>query len=289
MTATTVNEVKLDVFEGPLDLLLYLIKRNDLNIYDIPISRITSEYLGMMDVLQDLDLNLAGDYLVMAATLMQIKAKTLLPAPVSALEEDEDPRANLVDRLLEYQRFKEASRHLEQKLIAAKDVHFRGMPVLNDADYSMEASLFDLLDAFRDVLKNLKPRVREIESDDVPIEVKIKDVLAFLAARPFATFKEILTRETTRRGLIITFLAVLELIRLRQIAARQTESFGDIRVYHVNALPRELASEPMAQEREAVPAGPLPEEGHSLPRSEEETKANPTAEENHAQVLAEGN
>ncbi|MBK8576407.1 MAG: segregation/condensation protein A [Elusimicrobia bacterium] len=184
MTTTAVNEVKLDVFEGPLDLLLYLIKRSDLNIHDIPISRITSEYLGMLDVLKDLNLNLAGDYLVMAATLMQIKAKCLLPAPVSALEEEEDPRANLVDRLLEYQRFKEASRHLEQKLIASKDVHFRGSPLLNDTDYTMEASLFDLLDAFRDVLKNLKPRVREIENDDVPIEVKIKDVLAFLASRP---------------------------------------------------------------------------------------------------------
>jgi len=259
MTATAVNEVNLDVFEGPLDLLLYLIKRSDLNIHDIPISRITSEYLGMLDLLKDLNLNLAGDYLVMAATLMQIKAKSLLPVPASLAEEEEDPRANLVNRLLEYQRFKEASRHLEQKLIASKDVHFRGAPVLNDTDYTMEASLFDLLDAFRDVLKNLKPRVREIESDDVPIEVKIKDVLAFLASRPFATFKEILTRETTRRGLIITFLAVLELIRLRQIAARQTESFGDIRVYHVNALPKELETEPVATEGEVVPAGPLPE------------------------------
>jgi segregation and condensation protein A len=259
MTVSAVNEVNLDVFEGPLDLLLYLIKRSDLNIHDIPISHITSEYLGMLDILKDLNLNLAGDYLVMAATLMQIKAKSLLPVPASLAEEEEDPRANLVDRLLEYQRFKEASRHLEQKLIASKDVHFRGSPVLNDTDFTMEASLFDLLDAFRDVLKNLKPRVREIESDDVPIEVKIKDVLAFLASRPFATFKEILTRETTRRGLIITFLAVLELIRLRQIAARQTESFGDIRVYHVNALPHELESEPVATEGEVVPAGPLPD------------------------------
>lgn len=257
MTTTAVNEVKLDVFEGPLDLLLFLIKRNDLNIYDIPIARITSDYLGMVDLIKDLNLNLAGDYLVMAATLLQVKAKSLLPTPAAATEEDEDPRESLVNRLLEYQRFKEASRHLEQKLMASKDVHFRGSPLLNDTDYTMEASLFDLLDAFRDVLKNLKPRVREIENDDMPIEVKIRDVLAFLAARPFATFKEILTRETTRRGLIITFLAVLELIRLRQIAARQTESFGDIRVYHVNALPRELESEPVAEEREEVPAAPL--------------------------------
>ncbi|MBL0057963.1 MAG: segregation/condensation protein A [Elusimicrobia bacterium] len=259
MTANAVNEVKLEVFEGPLDLLLYLIKKNDLNIYDIPISQITAEYLGMMDVLKDLDLNLAGEFLVMAATLMQIKARTLLPAPSSAAEEEEDPRANLVERLLEYQRFKEAARHLEQKLQTSKDVHYRGSPHFNDTDFTMEASLFDLLDAFRDVLKNLKPRVREIESDDVPIEVKIKDVLAFLASRPFATFKEILQREATRRGLIITFLAVLELIRLRQIAARQTESFGEIRVYHSHSLPQELAEDPVAQEPVPAPAAPLPE------------------------------
>lgn len=269
MTETTTNDVKLDVFEGPLDLLLYLIKKNDLDIYDIPISRITSEYLGVLDLLKDLDLNLAGEYLVMAATLMQIKAKSLLPVPPSAAEE-EDPRTDLVHRLLEYQRFKEVSRHLEQKLIAAKDVHFRGPPILNEIDYTMEASLFDLLDAFRDVLKNLKPRVREIETEDIPIEVKIKDVLAFLASRPFATFKEILTRESTRRGLIITFLAVLELIRLRQIAARQTESFGDIRVYHVNALPQELENESVVEEQVPVPAGPLHDqsEGVSAPLSE---------------------
>lgn len=263
MTETTMNEVKLDVFEGPLDLLLYLIKKNDLDIYDIPISRITSEYLGVLDLLKDMDLNLAGEYLVMAATLMQIKAKSLLPAPPSDAEE-EDPRTDLVHRLLEYQRFKEVSRHLEQKLQSAKDVHFRGSPVLNDIDYTMEASLFDLLDAFRDVLKNLKPRFREIDTDDIPIEVKIKDVLAFLASRPFATFKEILQRESTRRGLIITFLAVLELIRLRQIAARQTESFGDIRVYHANALPSELQTEPVAQEPETVPVGPLPDNPESF-------------------------
>ena len=258
MTAT-INDVKLDVFEGPLDLLLFLIKRSDLDIYDIPISKITSEYLALLDLMKDLDLNLAGDYLVMAATLMQIKAKTLLPRPASGADEEEDPRADLVTRLLEYQRFKEASRHLEQKMIAAKDVHFRGAPVLNEDDCTLEASLFDLLDAFRDVLKNMKPRVREIESDDVPIEVKIKDVLAFLTSRPFATFKEILTRETSRRGLIITFLAILELIRLRQIAARQTESFGDIRVYHVNALPVELAVEPVTVELDVRPAAALPD------------------------------
>jgi len=259
MNTVGVNHVSLEVFEGPLDLLLYLIKKNDLNIHDIPIAKITSDYIAVLDALQELDLSLAGEFLVMAATLMQIKARSLLPAPARLGEEEEDPRATLVHRLLEYQRFKEASRHLEQKLHAAKDVHYRGTPILGDADYTMEASLFDLLDAFRDVLKNLKPRVREIEFDDVPIEVKIKELLAWLADRPFSTFRDILLRETSRRGLIVTFLAVLELIRLRQIVARQTDSFGDIRVYRMEALPKDLETETVSSEPEPVPAAPLAE------------------------------
>lgn len=260
MTMSAAHEVKLDVFEGPLDLLLYLIKKNDLNIHDIPLSRITADYVAVIDLMKDLNLNAAGEFLVMAATLMQIKARSLLPAPTAEAEEENDPRANLVQRLLEYQRYKEAAKHLEQKLASHKDVHYRGTPHLSDGDYTMEASLFDLLDAFRDVLQNLKPRVREIESEDVPIEVKIKDILGYLGDRPYATFKEILLRERTRRALIVTFLAVLELIRLRQIVARQMESFGDIRVYRAESLPRELAVEAAPVEAEPTPAAPLAEE-----------------------------
>lgn len=256
---TAGNNVKLDVFEGPLDLLLYLIKKNDLNIHDIPLSQITNDFLQYLGLLKDLNLNIAGEFLVMAATLMQIKARTLLPAPSRDEEETVDPRADLVHRLLEYQRFKEASRHLEGRLHATKDIHFRGAPTFGETDYTMDASLFDLLDAFRDVLKNLRPRVREIESEDVPIEVKITDVLAFLSGRPYATFREILERETTRRGLIITFLAILELIRLKEIAARQSEAFAEIRVYRRDALPENLETEGAAPEPEPAPAAPLPE------------------------------
>jgi segregation and condensation protein A len=219
----------------------------------------------MLDALKELNLNVAGEFLVMVATLMQIKARSLLPAPSTSGDEEEDPRANLIHRLLEYQRFKEASRHLEQKLQSAKDVHYRGAPLFGEADTTTEASLFDLLDAFRDVLKNLRPRVREIETDEVPIEVKIKEILEYLAGRPFVAFKEILQRETTRRGLIITFLAVLELIRLRQIAARQPESFGEIRVYRVESLPDDMEAEPEAREGEPVPNAPLPDDTAAPP------------------------
>ena len=252
---------KVDVYEGPFDLLLHLIKKEDLNVFDIPIARITGEYLAAVEVMKELTLDGAGEFLVLAATLMQIKAKMLLPAPSTEGEEGPDPRVDLVNRLMEYQRYKEAARVLEAKLVRQKDVHFKSAPLLAEGDFTMEASLFDLLDAFRDVLKNLKPEVREIVYEEVPLEVKIRNILFFLSDKPFATFKEILQRETTRKGLIVTFLAILELIRLKQIVARQVEHFGDIRVYRMEALPKEIEQTPAAAEPEATPSAvPMAEE-----------------------------
>jgi segregation and condensation protein A len=231
---TVQNQVHLDIFEGPLDLLLYLIKKSDLDVYDIPISQITSEYLAYINVMKDLKLDLAGEFLVMASTLMQIKARTLLPSGETEEADGPDPRAELVNRLLEYQRYKEAAKMFDARLKENKDIFYRGTPVFNDTDYVLDASLFDLLDAFRDMLKDLKPEVREIIVQEIPLEVKIRDVLAFLEKNPNPTFRDILQNETTRHGLIVTFLAILELIRLRQIVARQTSVFKDIRVYRVD-------------------------------------------------------
>lgn len=252
-------KVNLDIYEGPLDLLLYLVKRSDLDIRDVAVSRITGDYLAYVDLMKELRLDLAGEFLVMASTLMQMKARSLLPSPSSETDEGPDPRAEIVNRLLEYQRYKEAARTLEARLHRQKDVHYRGAPLLGEGDYVMNASLFDLLDAFRDVLKGLRPDVREIVYEEVPIEVKIRGILSFLAERTFATFREILQRETTRRGLIATFLAVLELIRLRQIVARQAEVFGEIRVYRVDAVDEQTIKEPAAEPEPApapAPAGP---------------------------------
>ncbi len=269
----TTHEVHLDVYEGPLDLLLYLIRKNDLDIYDIPISQITSEYLSYLDLIKELKLDVAGDFLVMTSTLMQIKARTLLPAQTAETEEGgPDPKAELVNRLLEYQRYKEAARTLGARMSVTKDIHYRGAPLISRDDYSMNASLFDLLGAFRDVLKNLKPDVREIIYEEVPVEVKIREILSFLEDKPFATFREILQRETTRRGLIATFLALLELIRLNQIVARQTEVFGEIRVYRMEALPEEVRSEnaevrsEIQKTEEETPNG-MPETGDMEPKS----------------------
>jgi segregation and condensation protein A len=253
------HKVNIDVYEGPLDLLLFLIKKSDLNIFDVPVSQITGDYLATVELMKELQIDVAGEFLVMAATLMQIKARMLLPAQPAEGEEGPDPRAELVNRLVEYQRYKEAARVLEAKLIRQKDVHFKPSPLFSEGDYTMEASLFDLLDAFRDVLKNLRPEVRDIALDEIPIEVKIREILSFLTDKPFATFRDILKREETRRGLIATFLAVLELIRLKQIVARQMEHFGEIRVYRMEALPEEIRGESPEPASEATPSAPLPE------------------------------
>ena len=259
--------VHLDTFDGPLDLLLHLIRKNELDVCDISIAVITRQYLDYIKLMKELNLEVAGDFLVMAATLMQIKARMLLPAQPAESEEGPDPRAELVNRLVEYQRYKEAARVLEAKLVRQKDVHFKPSSLFSEGDYTMEASLFDLLDAFRDVLKNLRPEMRDIALDEVPIEVKIREILSFLADKPFATFRDILKRAETRRGLIATFLAVLELIRLKQIVARQVKHFGEIRVYRMEALPEEIREEAS----EATPSAPLPEEPLPVAGTLEET------------------
>lgn len=250
------HEVHLECFEGPLDLLLHLIQKDDLNIYDIPVSQITSEYLAYMDLIKDMKLDVAGEFLVMASTLMQIKARTLLPAPSSAEgEEGPDPRVELINRLMEYQRYKEAAKELDKKLQANRDIHYRGAPVFSEEDYSLDASLFDLLDAFRDVLRDLKPEIREILYEEIPIEVKIREILTFLEGKTYATFREILRRQETRQALIVTFLAVLELIRLKQIVARQTTVFEEIRVYRSEATAEiSLIEETPAPEPETLPS-----------------------------------
>jgi segregation and condensation protein A len=254
-------DVHLDIFEGPLDLLLYLIRKSDLDIYDIPISQITSEYLAYMDVMKDLSLDVAGEFLVMASTLMQIKAQTLLPAPSVEGDDGPDPRAELVNRLLEYQRYKEAAKELHHKLEANKDVFYRGAPVFSENDYHMDASLFDLLDAFRDVLKELKPEVREVLYEEIPIEFKTREILDFMEGRPYATFRELLRLATNRHGLIVTFLALLELIRLKQIVARQVQIFGEIRVYKIEEgrdipdVVEEMTAARQLDEPAAPPAG----------------------------------
>lgn len=225
-------DVKLEIFEGPLDLLLYLIKKHDLDIADIPIAQITQDYLQYVNLLKELNLEVAGEFLVMAAALMEIKAQMLLPRPILDEEEGPDPRAALVEKLLEYQRFKQAAQQLMQRAEEAKDIGYRmHPPEFHEADYALEVSFFELLDAFRDVLERIPKEIQEIVIEELPLEAKIREILGALEGQSFLTLQALFGRETRRLGVIVTFLALLELIRLKQVIVRQARLFGEIRIY----------------------------------------------------------
>jgi len=225
--------IKLEIFEGPMDLLLHLIQKNDLDIYDIPISKITSEYLAYLNLMKEMNLDVAGDFLIMAATLMRIKSKMLLPQHENEDEEElEDPRDEITKRLLEYKKFKEASKLLKTNLEKQKDVFFRKtQPEFTDEDFGVDVSLFDLMDAFRKVLEKAKKSSKEIIKEEFTIEDKIRIVLSLLEGKKFISFYSIFLKDESRYSVIVTFLALLELIKIGQIYVRQNEAFSEIRIY----------------------------------------------------------
>jgi segregation and condensation protein A len=245
--ADTGLDVRLENFEGPLDLLLYLIRKNDLDIYDIPISEITQEYLSYLELMKELNLESAGGFLVMASTLMQIKAQMLLPSPEGEGEEGPDPRAELMAKLLEYQRYKEAAALLATYGEKAKDIYYRQVaPTFEEEEFVLEASVFDLMEAFQRVLQEAPGEVERILREEIPMEVKIREILDRLSEQSSLGFDDLFVPGSRRLDLIVTFLALLELIRLKQIAARQSEMFGPIRIFRVEAT----AGTPMpAEER----------------------------------------
>ncbi len=228
-----VYDVNLDVFEGPLDLLLHLIKKNDLEISEIKIAEITSEYLSYLDLMKELNIDIAGEFLVMASTLMQIKAKTLLPSEGEKEDSEEDPFDQLKNRLLEYQKYKEIGKLLSYKAIENSQVYYRPAPVINKHDFILDATLFDLMSSFREALTALPESVKEIMYKEIPIETKIREILDILEGRQYISFTEILKLQKTRMALIVSFMAVLELIKSKQIAAKQSELFDEIRIYRV--------------------------------------------------------
>jgi segregation and condensation protein A len=228
--------VKLAVFEGPLDLLLHLIKRSEVEITDIPIAAITDQYLAMLDELPELNLDGAGEYLVMAATLMFIKSRMLLPAAAEDEEPEEDPRAELVQQLLEYQRYREVAVGLGERSLLARDVFAsRGEPLdpnqasADDGPAVRDADLGDLVEALRDVLKRLRPPIsHEVPREKIAIRDCVQDILARFVLGPRVEFASLFTADVHRARLIATFLALLELIRLAIVRAVQAERFGPI-------------------------------------------------------------
>ncbi|MDP2921253.1 MAG: segregation/condensation protein A [Candidatus Omnitrophota bacterium] len=227
-------KVKLEVFEGPLDLLLYLIKKNEIDIYDIPISSITEQYLEYLDLMRMLDLNIAGEFLVMAATLIHIKSKMLLPPDEKEVlpEEEEDPREELVRRLLEYKKFKEVAGILQdlegqRKKMFTRDIPFEAEP----GEVFFEASLFDLITALTRVLKDVpKDIFQEIVKDEFTVEQKVHDLLHMLVKSPALSLFELFKNSKNKLEVIATFLAVLELIRLKEVIVVQKQNFSDIEI-----------------------------------------------------------
>lgn len=275
-----VYDVHLEIFEGPLDLLLYLIRKNDLEIAEIPIAQITSEYLSCLELMKELNLDVAGDFLVMASTLMQIKARMLLPSASSEEEDGPDPLEELKAKLMEYQKFKEVAQVLQQKESETSLIYSRTVPVFEKGDYTLTASLFDLMQSFQSMLRELPTNVKEIVYKEIPIEQKIREILDMLDGREFVSFREILERQKTRHQLIVSFLAILELIRLKQIFARQSQLFDEIRVYRL----RETQENELPLDGENAGTAPPPVEVTGA--GETETQSNPengeTPQEQHS-------
>jgi segregation and condensation protein A len=230
--------IKLLDFEGPLDLLLFFIKRDELDIYDIPIARITKEFLEYLHYMQQLDLEIAGEFLVMAAELMQIKVRLLLP-PEPGEEEESDPRAHLVQRLVEYKRFKEMSvemkrREDEQMKVCCRGYHSADEHVVEEEtseDLIRDVTFFDLIASFKFAMDRMpKKFIHEIEKINVTIEEQIVYIEDFFSRRSEATFYEMVNDFAERIRIIVTFLALLEVIRSKKLIIRQLQPFGELSI-----------------------------------------------------------
>ena len=248
-----VPQIHLPVFDGPLDLLLYLIRREKVDIHDIPIAPITRQYMEYLDLMRELNLDVAGEFMVMAATLIHIKSKMLVPVePTEAEGEDEteDPRAELVRRLLEFQRYKEAAGVLHQQAQIRAATWMRPdsvVPKFDDAGEEMlEAGLFDLIAAFKELLDRRKTLLaHEIEAQGKSIEERIEELLALIKEGESIEFLELFAAQETKGDMILTFLALLELIRLKRVKVYQRGMFGSIRVFRPVG-PDEGAPRPVA-------------------------------------------
>ncbi len=229
-------KLKLSNFEGPLDLLLHLIKMNEVDIYDIPISTITDQYIEYLKLMRELDLEIASEFLLMAATLMEIKSRMLLPTQTVEEEQEEDPRFELIEQILEYKKYKEFAGHLEEKAVSESKFFQRSFREETDGETGeplIDVSLFELLQAFKRVLEYAaEESFSEITLEEVSIEEKMEEIRTRLREKQNMLLDEIFEGGVKTKAILIsTFLALLELIRLKELAARQTQIFGEIRIF----------------------------------------------------------
>jgi segregation and condensation protein A len=232
-----VYRVKLQTFEGPLDLLLFFIKRDELDIYDIPIARITKEFLDYIHFMQELDLEGAGEFILMAAELMQIKVKMLLPREPGE-EGEEDPRADLVRRLLEYKRYKEMAEQFSGFEDEARKLFNRHLFKADPKYYVPEdetlkdVTLFDLAASFRYALEHIpKKTYHEVELINVSVDEQMDYINRFLESHTECTFRELIVNMKERIRIVVTFVALLEMIKNRVVGIRQEEPYQDFWIY----------------------------------------------------------
>ena len=250
----TEYKVKFEVFEGPLDLLLYLIKKEEVDIYEVNLTQLATQFLEYIEVMRLLDLEIAGEFLVMAATLMYIKSRELLPrdqqVQTEGEDEGEDPRWELIRQLVEYKKFKDAAARLQQLEIAQENTFPRvpGKPEFPEEASPLrpDVSLFDLVNAVSNILKRFTERdeEREIFQDKWTVSEKIEFIMKLLADKQQLKFSDLFTEAASRAEVVVTFLALLELIRLKQILAVQDEEFGEIGL--APAVERTMALEPQS-------------------------------------------
>lgn len=232
--------VKFEVFEGPLDLLLYLIKKEEVDIYSVNLTKLATQFIEYIEMMREFDLEVAGEFLVMASTLMYIKSRELLPVDqqvqVEGEEDDTDPRWELIRQLVEYKKFKDAAAQL-QTLEARQEGVYPRLPIKPEfaeekAPVKPEVSIFDLLNAVNSVLKRFEKRdnAREIFEDKWTVSEKIESIIRVLTSRETVRFSELFEDATSRSEVVCTFLALLELIRLKQLVCAQTEAFAEIEI-----------------------------------------------------------
>lgn len=236
--------IRLSSFEGPLDLLLYLIRRSEVDIYDIPIERITEQYIEALSLIETPDLEAAGEFFVMASTLMYIKSRLLLPKKDQGInqdieEDDVDPRWQLVQQLLEYRKYKEAAEDIRKLILNSNDLISRIGP--KDAIEAIERPLLpvdriDLWDTFNQVLSRLAERIDEgqIHAEQVTVSDRMEFILMYIRSKRSFLFSDLFESTTTISTIVATFLAVLELTRLNEISIQQDSSFGDIRCQRID-------------------------------------------------------
>jgi segregation and condensation protein A len=271
--------VKLEMFEGPLDLLIHLVRKNEYDIFDIPIAAITEQYLRTLDVIKSLNLDVAGEFILMAATLMKIKSRTLLPPDETGEgeeEDGEDPRALLAAQLAEYMRYKEAAEELSSREQLDRDLFARKFvgedrATAAAAGGGLEVSIFELMDAFGKLIAERKITLAHtVVAERVSVAQRIHELLETLQARGPMTFQDLFAQDRSRIDVIVTFLALLEVMRLSLARAYQAERFGPIHISLREAVSSAADAEPgPTPEPEPAPASPQGDEPQPAAETDE--------------------